>query len=96
MADVTKTLQNTVANSFQDITKELERQLAPHVQKIEEHTQDIAKIKASSALLEQSNKQMADQIRELQTTLAHVDSLGRSDGPYMLRLADWDRPADPQ
>ncbi|CAK0886579.1 unnamed protein product, partial [Prorocentrum cordatum] len=96
MADVTKTLQNTVANSFQDITKELERQLAPHVQKIEEHTQDLAKIKASSAHLEQSNKQMADQIRELQTTLAHVDSLGRSDAPDMLRLADWDRPADPQ
>eukprot|EP00959_Pyramimonas_sp_CCMP1952_P293863 6145965-Pyramimonas_sp.AAC.1 len=39
---------------------------------------------------------MAVQIREMQTTLAHVDSLGRSEGPDMLRLADWGRPADPQ
>ena len=32
----------------------------------------------------------------MQATLAQVDALGRSDGPDMLRIADWDRDADLQ
>ncbi|CAK0799796.1 unnamed protein product [Prorocentrum cordatum] len=96
MEDATKALQTMVATSLSDISIEIAWQLEPRAQHIEKHAQDIARLSASSEQLVSENERMADHTRERQSTRAHVGSLGRSAGLNMLRLADWDRPADPQ